>query len=393
MRLLRPLVIIAACLLIALGFSRAQAQTAVVRYVTTGCANNGDGTGAGCAGSAGGAGAYNTCANAEIGTRPTTDLLTDNIQVTIHFRQNTATPAPDGICEFRVENWGDGDATRYLHLINDQDPGGVWDTSLYHMSAAAFFRVLSVEPAFSIVDRMQVEQTRAADDGRTHVMVSDGRFQVYRSNVVKNTNTTETNINHGFGIGSDDRDNHGAVMINNVAIGGTRGFSIRPILGSGLAGFLANNTAVGQSLSGIYNNRSIASSNGSTVYVYNNIMDPNGAGGEGYSDVASPQAALVSFGNFTADATSPDGAANQNKTFSFVNLAGEDYHLQVGDTSGAFGGGQDLTTDPVYAFSDDVDGQSRAGNCWDAGYDEVDIDTSCGSGGSAGVILRRRRWY
>src|SRR3990172_5304724 len=73
----------------------------------------------------------------------------------------------------------------------------------------------------------------------------------------------------------------------------------------------------------------------------------------------------------SGDATADDngGAGNRiNQTFTFVNEAGDDFHLASGD-AGAKDYGVDLSADPDLAFSDDIDGQTRSGT-WDIGADE-----------------------
>ncbi len=52
----------------------------------------------------------------------------------------------------------------------------------------------------------------------------------------------------------------------------------------------------------------------------------------------------------------------------FVNAGAGDFHLQAGDTV-ALGAGLDLSVDPVFPFTLDIDGQTRPGT-WDLGADE-----------------------
>ena len=73
----------------------------------------------------------------------------------------------------------------------------------------------------------------------------------------------------------------------------------------------------------------------------------------------------------SADATADDagGTGNRiNQTFTFEDAANDDYHLASTD-AGAIGYGTDLSSDPDYPFSDDVDGDTRAAP-WDIGFDQ-----------------------
>ncbi len=70
-----------------------------------------------------------------------------------------------------------------------------------------------------------------------------------------------------------------------------------------------------------------------------------------------------------SDTTDPDsGGSNRvSQTFTFVNAAGNNYHLAAGD-GGAKDFGQSLAADGVFAFDDDIDGDLFG--AWDIGFDE-----------------------
>lgn len=72
--------------------------------------------------------------------------------------------------------------------------------------------------------------------------------------------------------------------------------------------------------------------------------------------------------NVTSDATSPDGASFQNRTASFVDAAGLDFHLQRNDTA-ATNICVSLATDATYAFVRDYEYSTRTTR-WDCGADE-----------------------
>ena len=75
----------------------------------------------------------------------------------------------------------------------------------------------------------------------------------------------------------------------------------------------------------------------------------------------------------SADATATLGTGSNNRinqTFSFVDAAMKDFHLAATDT-GALTYGTDLSADPNYPFSTDIDGEARPhGASWDIGFDE-----------------------
>jgi hypothetical protein len=75
----------------------------------------------------------------------------------------------------------------------------------------------------------------------------------------------------------------------------------------------------------------------------------------------------------SGDASADDWGGNGNriyKVFTFVNEEGGDFHLASNDV-GARNYGTNLSADANFAFSDDIDGQTRPGeNIWDIGTDE-----------------------
>jgi hypothetical protein len=73
--------------------------------------------------------------------------------------------------------------------------------------------------------------------------------------------------------------------------------------------------------------------------------------------------------SFDGSADDHGGTGNLiNRTFTFVDRPGGDFHLDSSDT-GARDQGVDLSADPDLAFSDDIDGDIRSGT-WDIGADE-----------------------
>jgi hypothetical protein len=72
--------------------------------------------------------------------------------------------------------------------------------------------------------------------------------------------------------------------------------------------------------------------------------------------------------NASSDGTATGTGSRTNQTFTFINAAGNDFHLSIND-AGAREYGADLSADGVFAFDDDIDGRVRAWT-WDIGFDE-----------------------
>ncbi len=100
----------------------------------------------------------------------------------------------------------------------------------------------------------------------------------------------------------------------------------------------------------------------------NNLVNNTGTGAS-FANMAS---ATSLGGNRSDDATSPD-VAGQSKTFSFVNAASYDFHLDGAD-AGAQGAGVVISGDDT-----DIDDAAVPGSAIDAGADQI-IGASGGSG-------------
>jgi hypothetical protein len=89
----------------------------------------------------------------------------------------------------------------------------------------------------------------------------------------------------------------------------------------------------------------------------------------GFSHNAGGSMVLTNCASSDGSADDHMGTGNlANRTFSFVDPPGGDFHLTSGD-AGARDQGTDLSADPDLAFSDDIDGDVRGGT-WDIGADE-----------------------
>lgn len=93
-----------------------------------------------------------------------------------------------------------------------------------------------------------------------------------------------------------------------------------------------------------------------------NCLADDTAGGTCFSGTFSS-----SNNNASTDTTAPGTSSRTSQTFTFVNAAGDDYHLASGD-AGAKDFGADLSADASFAFDDDID--KNLFGTWDIGFDE-----------------------
>ncbi len=193
---------------------------------------------------------------------------------------------------------------------------------------------------------------------------SKGIFSVTFSNasVIRIHDNIVTALNNpagGRGIFINDAGNSGTAYIyNNIVYnfqGGGTGYGIV----TWMTGAVYNNT-VDKSDFGITSSRSPA--------LKNNIVQDSGTNYSGSFDPSSSN-------NVSQDATSPNGEFS-NRTVTFVDVSTarpgdgpNDFHLSGNDTA-ALDKGADLSADPVFAFTTDIDGQTRPSGAWDIGADE-----------------------
>ena len=105
--------------------------------------------------------------------------------------------------------------------------------------------------------------------------------------------------------------------------------------------------------------------NSSAIYLRNNIVQRRA--GSARSAITYLSTTLDGHScNITDDASSPNSAF-RNLTCTFVDEANADLHLSASDTA-ALGQGTNLSADGVYAFSTDIDGDTRS--LWSIGADD-----------------------
>lgn len=100
-----------------------------------------------------------------------------------------------------------------------------------------------------------------------------------------------------------------------------------------------------------------------------NCISATPLAGAGYGFVST--GSKDNYNNASDDNTAPGIDYRRAQTFSFVDAANGDFHLQSTD-AGAIGYGKNLYNDSFYPFQTDIDGQDRGGSGaqWDIGADE-----------------------
>ncbi len=356
----------AALMLALLGLAQiASAATERVVYVDTD-GSNGDGS----AGSP-----YSTLNNAL--SAETKTLVASDRQLTINLRgaADDTTSIDTNLAAFA----GNTDATRYLRIIGH--PGnatgahaGVYDSGRYQLIRSADALIdLSSSVSTSRLDwRIENFQIVNTSSGtyRTGLNIDHHPGEFYAIGMImKGDATTPAGDNPAFkfySVSSTTKINS-VYLINNVIYDWAGNGFIWRSGGTGGKLIAHNNTIYNTGNTGT-NEREGAmyvlcqDGSGEVVSIKNNIMQSQT--GQAFQKGYTCDTYLTG-NNITGDATSPD-VSYQSKTVTFTNAGSGDFHQNDSDAVGA---GMSLAADTYYAFTTDIDGQTRSGS-WDIGADE-----------------------
>lgn len=104
-----------------------------------------------------------------------------------------------------------------------------------------------------------------------------------------------------------------------------------------------------------------------TVIAKNNLCDCDSFNAAFYDFLGTFDSA--STDNASSDTTAPGSNPETSQTFTYVDAANDDFHLDASD-AGAQSLGADLSSDANWPFSDDFDGDIRSAP-WDIGADQI----------------------
>ncbi len=188
--------------------------------------------------------------------------------------------------------------------------------------------------------------------------------RLYR-NIIRGNAATST---HGISVG-DVGASARVIVYDNI---------VYDFTGTGASAIYWNDTNANLTMI-VYNNtlkdcsRGLERGSDSVEYVKNNIVDTTDAFyGTFPDDDTYNDYNFISENNSSEVAIGTHGG--YNLTFSYEDESSDNFKLASSDTS-AKDKGADLSSDSVFAFSEDIDGQGRGnGDGWDAGADEVTIN-------------------
>lgn len=285
------------------------------------------------------------------------------------FLDNTATVTVDG--------WTT-DATRYIRIYAT---AGAQATMPYTSSGYRLERTASSDTFINAEDYLRVEGLtfKATNNGGSN---SWACYNTNNAGDVRYTNcVVQVPLNSATA---------GGVVCRHAGTGGKVSFincvaytTGTPGAGGGLAAFSKTSDTSTLVAYNCLAYRCLLAFNGnsSTGLFKNCIYD---AAGVTPSAVFSNADSACDY-NASTEAGTPGTHSRSSQTFTFVDAAGGDFHLDGAD-GGALGFGTDLSADATYPFSTDFDGETISG-AWNIGPDWIASGATVTGDSSDGVTL------
>jgi len=253
-------------------------------------------------------------------------------------------------------------ATQHTLTINGNNTTGIFDDAKYHLKVAGTQTAITINSHYVTFDGLQVTGIVTSYQGIYAAAT-------YTNITIKNCLIQDFTKTGGYaGIYFDATTAANRYAYNNVIWNCTNG-----IYTNASTCTVAHNTIVGCT-TGLQIVRG-----GSCVTV---VKDNLVSGGTTCWNLSGSGGTITTAYNYTSDATSPDGAGYQSKTFTFIG--GEDYHLNASEA-----GLYDCVDPTISGLTTDIDGESRT--VWTAGADELASAWSASGNMHAGMLLGNHR--
>lgn len=259
--------------------------------------------------------------------------------------------------------------TDTVNQVNrSQRHDGAWTTSgAYEIDTSGQYAI-RIDTNYARIIGMQISATISSNFARTLMfdgISGSGGYIVLDSNILQATMVGTPSDAEGIGFTSPPAGPTSA-MTNNVIYGYTGNNQDAGIYLKGLGTYYAYNNTVYNSYNGFFSTRN-GTTQVPTVYYKNDLAQDTTVG---YS--TSLTTIGTSTNNLSDHADAPGSNVQNSKTVSFINPSSGDFRLLYSDTA-ARDMGADLSADPNYAFTNDIEGHTRPYNLlWDIGADEYE---------------------
>jgi hypothetical protein len=241
---------------------------------------------------------------------------------------------------------------------------GKWTLTAYQLVVSGGNAAIDIRTNYVRMTGLQIELISSGNyqrDIRMDNISGSGGYIVLDSNIVQSQ--VSGNPPGPEGIGNNGAPADPTVVITNNVVYGM-GMSTSSAVGIetyGGTNYVYNNTVYDAYLSYVRGGTS------TSTYINNIAQDDNIGYG---TQSGSPILSASSTDNISDHADAPGSNPRDSTTVSFVSTSTQDFHLSAADAA-ARGNGANLTSDPNYAFSDDIDGQTRpSSGAWDIGAAE-----------------------
>ncbi len=244
------------------------------------------------------------------------------------------------------------DATYYLRVFAVDNHGGSYSTSSYRLEINAASAVIDLQDGTDNAHIRGIQLSNAHDTGSGLFVkgVGAGQPTIVEKCILRNTEGAPTSGSGMYSAATGE-----VKIINTLIYDFYRGFhSDRDH--SSHKWWLYNCTAYGMVDAGFR-----VSGTNAVVIAKNCLANGNGTDFTTLFDTGS-------VNNASEDGTEP-GTSGQTGAVSFANEGADDFHLAAsGADTVAQDNGVDLSADGDYAFSDDIDGDTRT--FWSIGIDD-----------------------
>jgi hypothetical protein len=245
------------------------------------------------------------------------------------------------------------DSTRYVKIVAAEKHNGKWSTAGYRLVLASG-NPLNIDNGYTVLEDIQIHQS-GSDRAITGWMTAVSSFKCYRC-IIRGNNAMSYDgmvMLQGYGAGA-------SFAFYNCIFYDTNGGGYKAIvMNTGVAAdFNVFNCTFQNVIQAIYLSSSVVH------YIKNNLVKI-ASGGSSFSGLTDNDANCDY--NFISENYNDPACGSHggyNKTFTFVDEAGDDFHLASTDT-----GAIDVGNTYSSLYTDDIDGVTRSGT-WDVGADE-----------------------
>ena len=333
----------------------------ITRYIDTGSTTGGNGTTNAVTGANR---AYVSLSEAEAAEQA--DLTATGLNDTMEFICDRTNGGGTDSTAVTIDGWTT-DSTHYLTIKTNTSNmhAGQFDSAKYYLQRSVGGSAIGIAESFLRVEGMQVsvDTTSGTALGIVEAGVPWSGVRVTNCIVRATVAAVVT------AIGSQNNSN-GAVtniIANNLVYGftGSGAYGIYCRHNNGSVKTLYYNNTVYNCATGI-RCRDVGGSGTTSIYARNNLVIG--------CTTAYLESSPLAVATYNAYDTGSDPGTNgidlsaSADSAIFVDATTSNFHLVAGSTAADVG--QDLSADADYAFSTDIDGQTRSGT-WDVGADEI----------------------